>query len=569
MVRTSASVQEQAADMRILDRGVTFAGTSGEFAADEEELAYAIYEFAVPFQYEVHSVDYTLAAEPVGDVWICVSEYTFSIEGDYARWAASPGAGMQGSINLGGKAQRYSTGSMFVAVIGFQSSFTLETVSVDSAEAFPGWVRTYGNAPGLEMGTQLELDGETNVYTGGDYFPSDEFPDRTDHGRVGLLKYNEDGDLLAAQQLYIPDAETTSETTFLSRLLVSTAGDVYAVLNHNDAEFNTRLVLVRLDSDLEVIWARTAAGFPDLRATDLAFDPSGNLVLSGTFSGAEQSEFMLLKLTSDGDLLWGQSAFVSGFNAVDGRVSVDPGGVIHASGGYATQPQDGFKWFMCRHTADGTASWGKAWTAPGAGVATAVGFTEAGDTVVAGREPEDGDLLEPWRELLVFKLNAAGNLTKAIGFSGFGESPVQRIISHPGFSFFSLEVIEGLHPDTKLGRRTFNDAALSYLAGFNFTSHIGGEIEEGPTGFFYHSTVLAADGNSYLPEMTHVGGGTGSIDITADITLTDVTVESLEGSPLTLVDEPKLIAESLPGIDNHTAEGQSNDFLTIRFNPGA
>ncbi len=166
---------------------------------------------------------------------------------------------------------------------------------------------------------------------------------------------------------------------------------------------NRDLVVTLLDPDGEPIWARGFGGFYNEVGVDLAVDPAGDLIATGSFddevdfgggalTSAGQSDAFLLKLDSDGDHLW--SRHVGGEEEdIGSSVATDRYGNVVAAGWFwyeiefddttleSAGRRDGY---VAKLSPDGEPLWAHSFGGELGDMARSVAIADNGNVFVAG-----------------------------------------------------------------------------------------------------------------------------------------------------------------------------------------
>ena len=168
----------------------------------------------------------------------------------------------------------------------------------------------------------------------------------------------------------------------------------------------TDIFIAALDADGNLLWARRIGGGGDDVAAAMALDPSGNLCITGTFSG--QADFdpgpgviplvagaapqvYVLKMSAAGEAMWARG--LGGIYEGDARaISVAGDGSILAAGSFAGHliagantlaSGDGSAAYLAKLSPAGAVSWAQAFTGNSVSAA-AVAADPAGNIVLAG-----------------------------------------------------------------------------------------------------------------------------------------------------------------------------------------
>jgi hypothetical protein len=155
-------------------------------------------------------------------------------------------------------------------------------------------------------------------------------------------------------------------TEYPTNLVVDGGGNVYVVgqadsfgSGDNDA------ILIKYDTLGTLLWEKRWAGAGVDIATDVGFDASGNVYVTGQTDsfGAGDFDVFLLKYLSDGTFVW-QQAWGTSARETPSRIAVDAGsGTIYISGDTTVSPGV-FNAFLLHYSSSGTLEHQMVWTGP-------------------------------------------------------------------------------------------------------------------------------------------------------------------------------------------------------------
>ncbi len=189
--------------------------------------------------------------------------------------------------------------------------------------------------------------------------------------------------------------------------LMSMFGEQYFAVGVTD------VFLVKLDTAGTVYWVATAGGPGVDRATDLAVDASGNIVVVGQFSGSftagaqtlasngPSQDIFISKWAPTGEVLWARAAGSAGNTDLAEQVALDEPGNIYVAGQFSGaalfgglsitstfDPQTstlGDDVFLAKYTAAGDASWVKKGAAIHQDQALGLAVDAVGNSWLAGQ----------------------------------------------------------------------------------------------------------------------------------------------------------------------------------------
>ena len=204
------------------------------------------------------------------------------------------------------------------------SSFSDAFIAKFDANGVVVWARSLGVAASADHGNALALDGAGNVIVAGQStFPSFSGVALTNHGRIYVAKYDNNGTALWARK--VGASGVSGQFDAATAVAADAAGNVYLAGSFASptATFDGGLALAnegghdgflaRFDSTGGLQWVRQFGGAQDARANGLAVDGAGNAYVVGEFMGAMQLPGTNLS-TAPTD----QNLFVARFNTTGG-----------------------------------------------------------------------------------------------------------------------------------------------------------------------------------------------------------------------------------------------------------
>lgn len=197
---------------------------------------------------------------------------------------------------------------------------------------------------------------------------------------LALLKFDPDGELLWQKVGLDVDGEQRPHS-----VLLDGSGDVY-VAGHHEVEHRHRLLLLKFNSDGRVIWQRALAADGSVEsAYAAALDSDENLIVSGTAGEAGEVDALIVKLDSNGMVLWQRKWGASPHPERATDVVTDSEGNIYVSGPVVGVGSGGDSTFVLKLDGDGTLLWARIWRVPGNEVwAHGSDFDESGLLVISG-----------------------------------------------------------------------------------------------------------------------------------------------------------------------------------------
>lgn len=170
-------------------------------------------------------------------------------------------------------------------------------------------------------------------------------------------------------------------------------------------EGSNDIFLAKYDLSGNFIWAKRAGGFDYEKALGIAYDPTGNVYISGlfrdyaTFGGNTtiysngNNDMFVAKYDTDGNFLWVQNAGSTGRDEAKG-VICDAAGNVYVCGMYSdgitfgtqtlTSPNGYFNTFLAKYSPTGTLDWVKTGGGDYDDVAWAITMDNAGLIYITG-----------------------------------------------------------------------------------------------------------------------------------------------------------------------------------------
>ena len=166
-----------------------------------------------------------------------------------------------------------------------------------TSDGSPVWIRTFnGTASGMDNGRCLALDGQGNLYVGGD---SDGGATSTDYI---LFKYTTNGDSVWLRRYNGPVSGGES----LPRISVDSGGYVVVTGRGEGQDTNMDIVTVKYAPDGSEQWSARYNGTANGNdvASDIAIDDSGFVYVTGFTQTTVNHDMVTIKYTPDGTCLW-------------------------------------------------------------------------------------------------------------------------------------------------------------------------------------------------------------------------------------------------------------------------
>lgn len=291
------------------------------------------------------------AVDPNGNVYVTGGTYSFGAGwDDLFLLKFNPSGNLLWSKTWGGSSYDEghdisfdSSGNVFVAAEAY--SYNPPGTGSSSAEILKFapdgtllWNRAWGaqipGGPTYDGGYSLAVDGNGNIFLSGITWDYNVSPN---HDSIFVVKFDSSGNFLWNRNWAGPSEDEAWGTKIVR---ADAAGNVYiagrTASQCNSTNFSTcdfDVLVLKLDPDGNFVWSKTwkaSTGYDT--ATSFDFDPSGNLVITGTKDefGATAAP-ILLRIDPNGNLL-SSLAWSGGPGAVGSAVTVDPSGDVFVGG---------------------------------------------------------------------------------------------------------------------------------------------------------------------------------------------------------------------------------------------
>lgn len=320
------------------------------------------------------------------------------------------------------------------------------------------------------------------------------------------------------------------------------------------------IFIQKLDSDGNLVWAKSVGGNMDDIGNSIVVDPAGNVYITGYFGGNVDfdpgpgteslssngaDDIFVQKLDSDGDFVWAKS--LGGISAdrglsiaIDGLGNVITCGLFTATvdfdpdTGGSTVTSNGFAdVFVQKWDSDGAFIWAKTVGDGSADIANSVAVDGSDNIIVTGYysgtvdfDPNTGT--ENWSssgssiDAFVQKLDSDGNLVWANGIGSSGSDIAQAIavdgsdnILVTGYFSGSVDFDPGSGTTslTAVGGVDFFVLKLNSSGNFQWAINPGGSLDEFP-----YSIAVDENDNVYT-----VGSYNGTVDFDSGSGTTNLT----------------------------------------------
>jgi hypothetical protein len=221
-------------------------------------------------------------------------------------------------------------------------------------------------AGGDDLPSRIAVDAQGDVYVLG-------FADTSGVERVYVLKLDSALNVLWERERYCQPSLDPGP-----HLVFDSAGNAYVACGAvpGGGSFQTVFTLWKLDPAGNTVWAATAsdATHPSGRAVDVALDPFGNVVVSGSWWGSDV-EGLVRSYDPAGNLRWSRPAGLA--NSLYFSLALDAGGDVLVAGSNGA----GLLGFARRFDRQGNERW--TWLDSNKTVRGAIGVAPGGDALVA------------------------------------------------------------------------------------------------------------------------------------------------------------------------------------------
>ncbi len=409
---STAEEQELAGDMLYSKSANVTLDTVGHTAAfnpADGELAFGIQEFDLLPADRTASLAIELNGIDSGEnVWVAIANYSSN-----AWQTLQPDGNGSYNIDLGGVSGVYSNGSkMYVAVLGWKAQFNLLLARLGLAGGFyPGWVHNWGT-DGVDIGSRMALDADGNILFAGSY---DAFSvTGTDYQRMALLKMSPSGTLLQAKTFQVFDDAVTTEFLIFSELLRKDDGTLYLVGRTAGTASGEDGVIIKLDSALNILWARSYDTGADDDLNCAALKANGDLVCAGESLFAEdnfhQDAWLITVNGSTGELISNQLFEIADTSEVVRYIDLDEaGGKILLAGDMDGDSLLGDAFLMSQPLSGGAPNWAAQYGGPDSDYTTAVCHGADGNAFAAVN-------FENANDSVLLTIDSSGSLLLESGF---------------------------------------------------------------------------------------------------------------------------------------------------------
>ncbi|MEZ5337319.1 MAG: hypothetical protein R3F46_03565 [bacterium] len=286
-------------------------GGSLQLLAGTGEYSWAVYEYDFPAICRATGCSYLLSGEPDpgAELFLAIADYSSG------RWRfAAPGSD---SMELSEPYGTFSSpaGKAHLAVVAWNGSATVSQMRLEDypVPLLDGWLHSFDSteaSPATDQPIMFLQDSAGRLLSIGRSNISQ--PQAVYYDL--LLRYDQSGSLLDAKEIRLADEALSSPAVDKPYMALAGNGDLYVTASIRDElgqGDKGDIAVVKLNSELELIWARRLTGPEQEIPNGIAVDGSGNAVLIGSSAWAgvapkpDVTQFAtILKLSADGNLLW-------------------------------------------------------------------------------------------------------------------------------------------------------------------------------------------------------------------------------------------------------------------------
>ena len=267
------------------------------------------------------------------------------------------------------------------------------------------WAKTFG-------GTDYDYaDSVQQTADGGYIVAGDTYTFGAGKNDFLILKLDPNGNIMWAKTFggdFIDNVHSINQTSDGGYIV---AGDTYT-FGAGDEDF----LILKLNSNGNIMWAKTFGGSNSDYADSVQQTSDGGYVIGGYTDsfGAGWKDCLVLKLDPNGNITWAITIGGSNFDEAHYIQQTSDGGYIIA-GQSASFGPGGYDLLIIKLNSTGSLTWAKTFRGSNDDYASSIQQTSDGGYIVAGYSAsfDAGDV-----DFLILKLNSTGNLTWAKTFSG-------------------------------------------------------------------------------------------------------------------------------------------------------
>jgi uncharacterized protein (DUF2147 family) len=291
------------------------------------------------------------------------------------------------------------------------SPFSAASGSVTPVEAY--FIATLGDgfSSAGDSANGVYADASGNMYVAGQYYNGS-------NQAFLVAKYNSSGVLQWQRKLDDVSYQDVGYT-----VIADSSGNVYAAGYTTTNNTAQAWFIVKYDSTGSLLWQRRlATANTNTYAFSMAFDPSGNLVISGDVPITSQNSAGLVKLDTSGNLVWQRNIYWSGAQFTGYGCAVATDGSIYQVG-RATDPGDGSIYAaLIKYDSSGATIWARRFGSgdPQYGYSLFAVAVDASGNVYATGNTNQTSQGGSGSDVFIVKFNSSGTLQwqRMIGVTG-------------------------------------------------------------------------------------------------------------------------------------------------------
>ncbi|MFX1500449.1 MAG: hypothetical protein ACFFDH_05725 [Promethearchaeota archaeon] len=289
-----------------------------------------------------------------------------------------------GNILITGETQSYGAGNYDVFLLKYDSDGNLL------------WNITWGGSES-EYGNGIEIDSLENILTIGSTMSYG-----AGYNDVFLLKYNSSGNLLWNKTWGGSGLDEGNGIVIdgSGNILITGATQSYGA-------GATDTLLLKYDSDGNLLWYKTWGGFGYECGFGIAVDGSGNILITGSTSsyGAGEDNTFILKYDSDGNLLWYKIWGGNDNDCGDG-ITLDSSGNAFITGGSRSYGAENYNVFLLKYDSNGNKLWNTTWGGSKYDYGYGIILNGSGNVLITGSTSSYG---AGANDVLILKYDSDGN----------------------------------------------------------------------------------------------------------------------------------------------------------------
>ncbi|HBH17411.1 MAG TPA: hypothetical protein DDX14_00420 [Cyanobacteria bacterium UBA9579] len=223
-----------------------------------------------------------------------------------------------GSTDNGYDVMIADSGNIFLGGYVFtDSNYDLTVIKLSPGGSII-WQKNYDG--GADTGFNINIDSNENVYITGS----------SDNGNndIAIVKTNSDGNITWGKRL----SSTNNISDTSCGVMIADSGNIY-ITGYSTAS-NSDIPVVKLSPDGNIIWQRrfNSSNNSGDYAFDLRIDSSENVYIAGKSYNGTRDAHLLLKLNSSGSVVWAKRYVHSARNSWSWNLELETGGNLYLAG---------------------------------------------------------------------------------------------------------------------------------------------------------------------------------------------------------------------------------------------